>query len=244
MSVSLHADYYGLPLKGMDRELKLATTSGLPELLGVKPSEKVVGSLEISVTYAEQDEQYEGISQIDSEFYIPPSDDPDKDPRGDARRAILDGNPLYERARIERRAWDEDVPPNLHPAFIDYNVLRGRGKPEGWMEWWQDDRILRDNPNLFRYFRETKGWADKDFDLIPNESFELLFNTEYIKLLKPDRDDPSKQVPDAPARNRYRRGNREFEAEGIRIGMWKEKARLSRSGGSRGGGIRRRQRRR
>ena len=106
------------------------------------------------------------------------------------------------------------MPTRAINGYVDYYGVLFEGKPKGAELWYADDRVLRDNPSFFRWAQTTWGWADRDFDLIPNEQFERAYNEEYAPLRHDD------GTANRTARVTYRRKHKDFNAEGVRVFGW------------------------
>ncbi|KKK51606.1 hypothetical protein LCGC14_3113270, partial [marine sediment metagenome] len=133
------------------------------------------------------------------------------------RDALFARNPGFFEASIRREAYGGFVPEKAVKGYVDYYKVLYEGRPEGWEEWWGDDRVLRDNPAFFQFAQDTWGWRDRDFDNIPSVAFEMAWNEDYLALRDTEGD------ADRNGRLWYRFNNPAFDKEGIRTGMFVER---------------------
>ena len=132
--------------------------------------------------------------------------------RDKLRRELFFRNPGFQKQLFEYEGHKELVPNDAIPGYIVYRTVRYEGKPAGWETWYADDRVLRDNPAFYDYLLR-QGLTPIDFDLIPSESWEYDYNETYLKFRmfgEADRD----------TRLRYRGAHKDFDLEGVRIGVF------------------------
>ena len=215
-----YVEYYTKTRKGMAQELYLKENQDLALYLALPVSGKSIESLQLSVDWQDQTDEYDGFSTFGEPNYIK-----DPDVRDDARHKFLYvTNRDYGRARREIEGWDRGVPKGMIQRYADYYMIIGDGKPEGSTIWFVDDRYLQEHPAYYEnVYLGILHRDPKDFSKIPNERFEQFYNERYPQL-------------DRKARYALRGGNSWFDTEGARIGFWKPWKRLG--GGGTGLGAR------
>ncbi len=174
-----------------------------------------IESLRISVKWQDDFDHHSSFGERGTEFY-----EPDPDVREIARKQFLLANPKFARARRVQEAWERDVPEPFIENFADYALIIEKGKAPEDSLFFTDDRYLMEHPNYYRdVWLKLLGRDPKDFSKVPSKEFEDFFNKHYL-LDVPDNERSAARK----ANKKLRLANPLFDAEGVRVGIWAERA--------------------
>lgn len=129
---------------------------------GWEPLDDVVGALEISVKWRELDEQYNGFSDRDSEFYLA-----DADAREKARAELLAANPQYADDRRRRDAYNLEMPDNLIENYVEWFKVDRRGYTEDW--------YLLEHKDFYDTMVDLNQMMERDFSKVPDIKWRHLW---------------------------------------------------------------------
>ncbi|MBA7697318.1 hypothetical protein ES703_105983 [subsurface metagenome] len=119
------------------------------------------------------DEQYDGCSDRDSEYYIA-----GEDARADFRAQLLTGNPQYRRDRRRREAVVIGFPEDLLDDYVGYYEIPPKSEVSWYKDYpsvpyYEDDWFLMEHPDFYRAMisEEVMGdeaWEPRDFSKVPS----------------------------------------------------------------------------
>ncbi len=217
-----HVDLYELPGRGFRRERWLQENQGYyndiwlnGEILGNSAVDfSKIPDVEYDNLYDKWEPQIKRYYQEIPEAVRLLTGAAKETKRRQLRNALFRANRGFFDDRLRFEAHANFVPKDAVRGYVRYYTVLFEGKPKGWEVWYADDRILRDNPALFKWGRDTQGWEARDFSLIPSAGFERAFNTKYITLRLSD------GAADTTARYAYRGEHPSFDAEGVKVFGW------------------------
>lgn len=115
-----------------------------------------------------------------------------------------EANPEYMDDLDRIYAYEHGIPENYIESYVEY-----RNVYDGHPSSYYDERWLKENQD---YYNDVYlGILNKDpidFDKVPTERWEIIYNDVYLKL------------PEGKARTEFRKGNKWFNDEGVKIGKW------------------------
>ena len=142
---------------------------------------------QLEVKWDEQDTQYDGFGQRDSEFYIA-----NEDARKKAREDFLANNPEYERSIYYRKAMDIEFPENLIDTYVDWFANPPTKADDRWFEkhpnesFYGDDWWLLEHKEFYQAMISPEimgenAWQPRDFSKVPTQEVFGLYQ-QYLDL--------------------------------------------------------------
>ena len=142
---------------------------------------------QLEVKWDEQDTQYDGFGQRDSEFYIA-----NEDAREKAREDFLANNPEYERSIYYRKAMDMEFPEDLIDTYVDWYANPPTKADDRWFgnhpneSFYGDDWWLLEHKEFYQAMISPEimgenAWQPRDFSKVPTQEVFGLYQ-QYLDL--------------------------------------------------------------
>ena len=156
-------------------KLLLAQSDALREWLRREPIDTPIEALEISVKWRDLDNQYDGYSQMDSEFYLAGEDD-----RVKAREALLAENAEYADDRRRRDAYNIGLSDNVIEDYVEwFKTDKKLYREDFWLMSHMD--FYNEMSALYMSSKGHQGMAPRDFTKVPDIKYAHLW-LEWVAL--------------------------------------------------------------
>jgi hypothetical protein len=172
-----HVEFSNLPMSGYKRDRYLLDNPNYAMYRYDNGMQRVdpakVPDIEydnITERWQEMFDQWEGMEDVKSSYYIPRSED-----RTRERNIMLDTNDRFARAYYSREAYKNLFPKELNNDYVEWALLNRKSVDDKERGEYEDDWFLMEHPEFYKAIKQSREWEKRDFRKVPTREVYALY---------------------------------------------------------------------